>query len=343
MKAGVKAETSACQNTLNTIGIYRPELGRVEKTLGENKGTVSGQVRLGLPNVRLDMGCLYAEVQVHNVTCRMLIDTGSPVSVLSYTEFVKLGLGEESLQIFETNLTTADGNQLEVKGCIPLVFKMGSKIFEQTFVVSRVEKLSGILGMDFLAGYQSSIQLEKEILVTNQGNVQLSRQSFNSDQIVLSVMKTEQPIVSNETILKTEAKSTCTEVAGHESIGLDNEIKSKLQAGSRTEDIETNKGDFKLVQKSNVSVSTNGQEKANLDSNGVTLVKAMVVMVAIGFIWFTVLGMMMSSPLYHPCPVDISALHKTVCSKLMIILDKEGYCQTALLVSSGKPRVWYPP
>ncbi|XP_069114378.1 uncharacterized protein [Argopecten irradians] len=179
-RAGIRAETSACPNTLNTIGISKSELGIWEKTERklEREGKVSGHVPLGLQNVRSGIGCLYAEVQVQQVTCGMLIDTGSPVSVLSFDEFIKLGLGVESLQRFDTNLTTADGNQLEVKGCIPLVFKIGQSVFIQNFVVSKVKNLSGILGMDFLSAHCSSIQLENAILETNKGDVQLIRQKF---------------------------------------------------------------------------------------------------------------------------------------------------------------------
>ena len=148
-------------------------------TESETENTCKNHVKtvmLGVHSLHTDKNCLYTNVQFKEINCRFLIDTGSPVSIISYVDFLNLDLEETSLQSMDTNLISVDGNNLDVKGQITLEFNIGSCKFEQDFVVSDLAHLSGILGMDFLEKYNGEIQIYKQTLKTNQGKVELLKQ-----------------------------------------------------------------------------------------------------------------------------------------------------------------------
>ena len=140
--------------------------------------------QISVHGIYSDIGCLYAEVQVHGVTSRLLIDNGSPVSILSYAEFLNLGLDERSLQRFEPKLTTANGGKLEVEGWVPLSFQVGSTTFEQSFIVATIDSLAGILGMDFFKKYEGELQLGRDMLVTNKGKVKLYKKETSNCALI---------------------------------------------------------------------------------------------------------------------------------------------------------------
>ncbi|XP_021375759.1 uncharacterized protein LOC110464694 [Mizuhopecten yessoensis] len=353
-KAEVAAKIPAGQDAIHTLCIsrHKTRLEKREKTQGktEKQETVSSQVRQTLHDVYSDMGCLYTDVQVHNVTCMMLIDTGSPVSVLSYAEFSKLGLDELSLQRFETNITTADGNQVEVKGCIPLVFEMGSNTFEQIFVVATVDNLSGMLGMDFLVKYNSTILLEKGILETCQGNFHLSQQRRDSDNVVLSVMNMEPQIVRKQPELVISTVDTVTKDIGQECTKIDeivdseHPIRVKLRKGSNAVNRNTTEGDTHSVNDSNeVSVLKNeSYEKTYLAStNNATSIKLLIGMTIV-MIAMTMLGMIRSDQLVRVLLTGHTDECKISGSNLVTLLHRKWYCQTSR-VTIGRPKVWYPP
>lgn len=185
-KAGVKAKPSACNVSdkkqvrplEQSRGITPPQIenspiNKVKDQAELIQTSDLNQITLGIHSVHNDRNCLYAEAQVKEQFCRMLIDTGSPVSIIAYADFLKLGLEEMSLQKIETSLTTVDGNKLDVKGYVTLEFRMNSLKFEQGFVVAALDNLSGILGMDFLERYEGDIQINRQMLKTSQGKVNL--------------------------------------------------------------------------------------------------------------------------------------------------------------------------
>lgn len=61
-------------------------------------------------------GCLYAPVLINSVIGDFLVDSGSPVILISYEYLESLGDRKPDLRSVETTLKSAGGNSLEVIG-----------------------------------------------------------------------------------------------------------------------------------------------------------------------------------------------------------------------------------
>lgn len=90
---------------------------------------------------------MFAQCTINEIKCKLLIDTGSPVSLLSKEVFEKFKISQ--LEEIESTMTTANGNELKVKGKCHLPIKMEHFKFKQDMIVADLDGISGILGMDF--------------------------------------------------------------------------------------------------------------------------------------------------------------------------------------------------
>ena len=157
--------------------------------------------------------CLYIQIQLMNVKCKFLLDTGSPYSILSNQVYQKLN-EPLSCQANSTRLRAADGSLIQTNGQITLQFDSNGHYFKQTFIVAKIQGIDGIIGMDFLYDYDGSVQIKKQTLKTSCGKLMLYKQTTNACariQVAESaVLKPnaetfikgtiEQPCIKNETL-----------------------------------------------------------------------------------------------------------------------------------------------
>ena len=176
---------------------------------------------LGVPlaSVSPSSGCLYAEVEFSGQFCRLLVDSGSPVSILSLKEFHRLGLSVTSLHKAGTSLTGADGKGLEVKGEITLSFEIGSLTFEQSFVVASLDSLPGILGWNFLDKYRCEIHICGQTLKTSLGEIDLSKQMSISCSRVGNIVVPVHSELAGESCSLGHSPGDCSKPTEHKICG----------------------------------------------------------------------------------------------------------------------------
>jgi hypothetical protein len=85
---------------------------------------------------------------IEGFDCRLLVDTGSPVSILSEPFFFsKVPIRNELPTKTKTTVHTADGTELKIKGKIKAKMKLGKFSLEQELIVAKIDDLAGILGI----------------------------------------------------------------------------------------------------------------------------------------------------------------------------------------------------
>ncbi|CAC5367719.1 unnamed protein product [Mytilus coruscus] len=119
--------------------------------------------------------CLYVKAEINSTQCKLLVDTGSPVCVISSKLFNTMDVDKTELQKTDTALYTADGTKLVVKGQVNVQVKLGTEIFKQNVIVANIEELAGILGMDYLETQDVEIQIGKRVLKIKGKNVPLEK------------------------------------------------------------------------------------------------------------------------------------------------------------------------
>ncbi|CAG2233136.1 unnamed protein product [Mytilus edulis] len=116
-----------------------------------------------------------------NTDISMLIDTGSDVTLLSSEVFKELNISKSLLKGVSNQLTTADGDSLEVMGRTTIPLCLGGNDFEHSVIVAGLGGLSGILGMDFLCTNRVSIDTAEGRLKSPKFEVKLKRHAtFNN-------------------------------------------------------------------------------------------------------------------------------------------------------------------
>lgn len=128
---------------------------------------------------QLSGSCLYVNAEINSNPCKLLVDTGSPVCVISTDIFASLKVDQTELQSTNAILQTADGTQLCVKGKIKAKIKMGKAKFEQEVIVANIDELAGILGMDFLEKHDVELKIGKKVLKIKGQNIQLEKTKSN--------------------------------------------------------------------------------------------------------------------------------------------------------------------
>ena len=125
--------------------------------------------------------CLYLQAEIFKSDYKLLIDTGSPYSILSFKCFEKLQKTHEATLIKDPiNLTAADGSKLEIQGKTMIEFRCQGQTYQQHFIVARIQGIVGILGMDFLTTYDGNIKIKQHLLKTSKGKLKLHEQNANT-------------------------------------------------------------------------------------------------------------------------------------------------------------------
>ncbi|CAG2211125.1 unnamed protein product [Mytilus edulis] len=118
---------------------------------------------------------LYMPVEINNTKLEMLIDTGSPVTLLAENIIESLGVGLSDLSKVESTLSAADGNKMSIKGQIKVNLKIDQSQYRQNTIVTKLGKLKGIIGMDFLQNNKCDLKLSEAKLVIGQQTVKLRK------------------------------------------------------------------------------------------------------------------------------------------------------------------------
>ncbi|CAG2236597.1 unnamed protein product [Mytilus edulis] len=137
------------------------------------------QKRYGSRNreIRSTGSCLNVEVEINELKCKLLVDTGSPVCILSEQLFKKLNKGTSLLTKSSTSVHTADGTALDIKGKIDIKLKIGKLCLDQELIVAKIDNLSGILGMNFLSKHDVEIHIGKEVLVIKGEKIKFKKET----------------------------------------------------------------------------------------------------------------------------------------------------------------------
>ena len=101
----------------------------------------------------------FLPVEINKVKIDFLIDTGSPVTLISEKIIENLGIGSSGLSGVASTLSTADGNNMKVLGQIKCKMKIGTKFFDHELIVTQLGKLKGIIGMDFLQKFMTGLAI----------------------------------------------------------------------------------------------------------------------------------------------------------------------------------------
>ena len=109
--------------------------------------------------------CLYLNATIFQTPLKILLDTGSPYSILSQKFFEKLQASHDiKLSKKTIKLTAADGSHLQIRGKVKLQFQSENLTFEQSFIIATIQGIVGILGMDFLITNDGDVKVKKQIL-----------------------------------------------------------------------------------------------------------------------------------------------------------------------------------
>ncbi|CAG2199128.1 unnamed protein product [Mytilus edulis] len=164
LKADLEANTSAVKN------LERPQT-KIESLISDPIKRV--QINL------VDQNCLFAFCKIDEIDVKFLVDTGSPVSLISFDTFEKLKLSSQLISL-DSILTTANGNALSVKGKCILNIAIGPLLVKQEVIVADIKGSSGILGMNFFEQNEIDIQIKSQCLSINGQSIPLFKE--NSSQ-----------------------------------------------------------------------------------------------------------------------------------------------------------------
>ncbi|MES9879438.1 MAG: reverse transcriptase domain-containing protein, partial [Sedimenticola sp.] len=123
---------------------------------------------------------MFVKTTIQQRSHKLLLDTGSPYSVLSYGVFEKSHTPTGSLKECHIPLKAADGSDIPTRGQLLLNIELDGKLFQQNFIVAKLEGLAGIIGMDFLEQHDAQLYLSKKLMKTNRGNIQLYKEQSNA-------------------------------------------------------------------------------------------------------------------------------------------------------------------
>ena len=95
--------------------------------------------------------CLKAEIILHGNRCVGLIDSGSSISLLSWTTYEKLGK-PGIVQTYTNRVLTANNSAVEIIGSVTRLVQLQPRLpeVEQEFVITADEGIECLLGIDFL-------------------------------------------------------------------------------------------------------------------------------------------------------------------------------------------------
>ena len=80
---------------------------------------------------------LHAPVEINNIKLEMIIDSGSPVTLIAENIIASLRVGLSDLFRVESTLPAADDNKMSIKDQIKVNIKIGKAEFKQDAIVTR--------------------------------------------------------------------------------------------------------------------------------------------------------------------------------------------------------------
>lgn len=119
--------------------------------------------------------CWFIKVSIGNSDIKMLVDTGSAVTLLSKQIFDSLRNVE--LENESSILTTADGEPMTVIGRCTMNLCIANDEFSQSVMVADLGNLEGILGLDFLARNHVTFDTGKGVLRFKNFDLALTNES----------------------------------------------------------------------------------------------------------------------------------------------------------------------
>ncbi|KAK3091854.1 hypothetical protein FSP39_023181 [Pinctada imbricata] len=143
----------------------RPKTENVQKKVtfadenAKNKQSV-GNVKISEKSGK----CMYVSAMLEGQPCKMLIDTGSPVSILSEDVAQKIGIDIQNLSKTEVKLNGAEGSEISTKGVLECSLGLGSRSFAVAMIVAGLASYDGILGIDFLDAHDAKLNVKKRKL-----------------------------------------------------------------------------------------------------------------------------------------------------------------------------------
>ena len=109
--------------------------------------------------------CLYANVYVGDKRIQMLVDTGSPISILSEEIANKLSFETSEMRESDIKISGVDSSPIEVFGSVDCEIGLDSQKFAMEMTVAGIKSFSGILGMDFMEMYDVRLNIRRRTMV----------------------------------------------------------------------------------------------------------------------------------------------------------------------------------
>ena len=112
--------------------------------------------------------CLNAEIILHGNRCVGLIDSGSRISLLSWSTYEKLGK-PGIVQTYTKRVLTANNSAVKIIGRVTLLVQLQPRLpeVEQEFVITADEGIECLLGIDFLKTNKCVLNLHQEKLYSS--------------------------------------------------------------------------------------------------------------------------------------------------------------------------------
>ena len=121
----------------------------------------------------------FITVEINSLKLDMLVDTGSPVTIISLEIAEMLGIRSSELSRVATTLLTADGNKMDIKGKVKCKMKIDKIFVEQDVIVAQLSKLKGIIGMDFFQQHKCNLKLSESKISIDNTDVKLKIMNQN--------------------------------------------------------------------------------------------------------------------------------------------------------------------
>ena len=106
----------------------------------------------------------------------MLVDTGSPISILSEEIANKLNFETSEMRESDIKISGVDSSPIEVFGSVDCEIGLNSQKFAMKMTVAGIKSFSGILGMDFLEKYDVRLNIRRRTMTVLNREVQLERE-----------------------------------------------------------------------------------------------------------------------------------------------------------------------
>lgn len=145
----------------------------IQSCLTDDKKPVENKVKVSIGNA--SKACIYLMVILTNRPVNMLIDTGSPFSIITKELAETLGLEVQETQV---DLCSPDGGEITVYGKADVDLDiLGQTIGQEFLIAKKLDKVKP-LGIYFLEKVNAEINIKKQILKTSFGRFKKQKQQL---------------------------------------------------------------------------------------------------------------------------------------------------------------------